>query len=135
MATCGSDAKAIARAIRHTTNLIGVDHVALGSDFDGTVVPPFDASGLDQITQALLDDGFAAEDIGKIMGGTYCDSCGTISRRIRSQRATAGTGHDFGAKSTFGACFASGGASKSLYSLKPNSFAVTFAGNCRRDVL
>ena len=39
------------------------------------------------------------------------------------------------AKSTFGATFASGGASNNLYSLNPNTFAVTLAGNCRRDVL
>ena len=38
-------------------------------------------------------------------------------------------------KLTFGTCFASGGASKNGYSLKPNSFAVMFAGNCRRAVL
>jgi microsomal dipeptidase-like Zn-dependent dipeptidase len=46
-----------------------VDHVALGSDFDGAVAIPFDASGLDQITQALVDAGFSAEDIRRIMGG------------------------------------------------------------------
>src|SRR4029453_9205112 len=44
-------------------------------------------------------------------------------------------GYNFGANSTFGTFFASGGASNSLYSLKPNIFAVTLAGNCRRDVL
>jgi membrane dipeptidase len=69
MATCGSDATAIARAIRHATGVVGVDHVALGSDFDGAVAIPFDASGLDQITQALVDAGFGAEDIRRIMGG------------------------------------------------------------------
>src|SRR5207302_10323070 len=36
-AVCGNDAKAIARAIRYAANLIGADHVALGSDFDGAV--------------------------------------------------------------------------------------------------
>ena len=36
-ATCGEDAKSIAKAIRYTANLIGVDHVGLGSDFDGSV--------------------------------------------------------------------------------------------------
>lgn len=68
-ATCGNDAQAIARAIRYTADLIGVDHVALGSDFDGTVTVPFDASGMALLTQALLADGFSREDIGKIMGG------------------------------------------------------------------
>jgi microsomal dipeptidase-like Zn-dependent dipeptidase len=69
MATCGSDATAIARALRYATGVVGVDHVALGSDFDGAVAIPFDASGLDQITQALVDAGFSAEDIRRIMGG------------------------------------------------------------------
>ena len=67
-AVCGKDAKAIARAIRYTANLIGVDHVALGSDFDGAVVEPFDTTGLVQITDALIAEGFSDEDIGKIMG-------------------------------------------------------------------
>jgi len=45
-AVCGRDAKAIARAIRYTANVAGVDHVALGSDFDGAVTEPFDTTGL-----------------------------------------------------------------------------------------
>jgi membrane dipeptidase len=67
-AVCGKDAKAIAKAIRYTANLVGVDHVGLGSDFDGTVAEPFDTSGLVQITDALLADGFTDEEIGQIMG-------------------------------------------------------------------
>ena len=67
-AVCGKDAKAIARAIRYTANLTGVDHVGLGSDFDGAVVEPFDTTGLVQITDALIAEGFNDEEIGKIMG-------------------------------------------------------------------
>jgi microsomal dipeptidase-like Zn-dependent dipeptidase len=67
-AVCGKDAKAIAKAIRYTANLVGVDHVGLGSDFDGAVAEPFDTSGLVQITDALLAEGFTDEEIGKIMG-------------------------------------------------------------------
>ena len=67
-AVCGTDAKAIAKAIRYTASLVGVDHVGLGSDFDGAVVTPFDTSGLAQITDALLAEGFTDEEIGKIMG-------------------------------------------------------------------
>ncbi len=67
-AVCGTDAKAIAKAIRYTANLVGVDHVGLGSDFDGAVVTPFDTSGLVQITEALLAEGFTDEEIGRIMG-------------------------------------------------------------------
>jgi len=67
-AVCGKDAQAIARAIRYAANLVGVDHVGLGSDFDGAVKTPFDTSGLVQITDALIAEGFSDEDIGKIMG-------------------------------------------------------------------
>jgi membrane dipeptidase len=68
-ATCGKDAAAIARAIKYTADLVGIDHVALGSDFDGAVPEPFDASGLVKITEALIASGFSRDDIGKVMGG------------------------------------------------------------------
>jgi membrane dipeptidase len=68
-AVCGKDAQAIAKAIRYTASLVGVDHVGLGSDFDGAVVEPFDTTGLVELTDALLAEGFSDEEIGKIMGG------------------------------------------------------------------
>jgi membrane dipeptidase len=43
--------------------------VALGSDFDGAVTVPFDASGLPQVTQALLDAGLSEDVIARVMGG------------------------------------------------------------------
>jgi microsomal dipeptidase-like Zn-dependent dipeptidase len=67
-AVCGEDAAAIARAIRYTTELVGVDHVALGSDFDGAVPVPFDTTGLPLIAEALLEDGFSRDEVRKIMG-------------------------------------------------------------------
>ncbi|HJZ69788.1 MAG TPA: dipeptidase [Blastocatellia bacterium] len=67
-AVCGKDAKAIAKAIRYAADLVGVDHVGLGSDFDGAVTEPFDTSGLVQVTDALIAEGFTDEEIGKIMG-------------------------------------------------------------------
>jgi membrane dipeptidase len=68
-ATCGNDAASVARAIRDAVNLVGTDHLALGSDFDGAVEEPFDASGVVKITEALLSDGFSEEEIRQIMGG------------------------------------------------------------------
>ncbi|HKG12380.1 MAG TPA: dipeptidase [Pyrinomonadaceae bacterium] len=68
-ATCGEDARAAARSMRYAANLVGVGHVALGSDFDGTVTEPFDAGGMVEITQALIDEGFSDEDVALIMGG------------------------------------------------------------------
>ena len=67
-AVCGTDAESIAKAIRYTTDLIGVDHVALGSDYDGAVRAPFDTTGLVRITEALLEQDFPEEEIRKIMG-------------------------------------------------------------------
>jgi len=68
-AVCGTDARAIARAIRYTVDRVGADHVGLGSDFDGAVATPFDATGLVQIVDALLAEGLSEGDVGKIMGG------------------------------------------------------------------
>jgi membrane dipeptidase len=67
-AVCGRDAAAIAKAIRYAANIMGVDHVALGSDYDGAIEAPFDATGLVQITDALLREGFNEGEIRKIMG-------------------------------------------------------------------
>jgi microsomal dipeptidase-like Zn-dependent dipeptidase len=68
-AVCGTDAAAIARAIRHAADVAGVDHVGLGSDFDGAIEAPFDTTGLSLVTEALLEQGFSDEEIAKIMGG------------------------------------------------------------------
>ncbi len=68
-AVCGTEAKAIAKAICHATNLAGVEHVGLGSDFDGAVKTPFDAAHIIQLTEALLVEGFSDEEIALIMGG------------------------------------------------------------------
>lgn len=68
-AVCGTDARSIARAFRYAANLIGVERLALGSDFDGSVAVPFDASGLVLLTDALLQEGFSDTEIANIMGG------------------------------------------------------------------
>ncbi|MEA2535782.1 MAG: rane dipeptidase [Chloroflexota bacterium] len=68
-ATGGHDAAAIARAIRAAVELAGLEHVGLGSDFDGAVPMPFDASGMVQLTDALLVEGFGDAEIAAIMGG------------------------------------------------------------------
>ncbi len=68
-AVCGVGAAHIVRAIRHVVDLVGVDHAALGSDFDGTVHTPFDVTGLPKITERLIAAGFSSREIGMIMGG------------------------------------------------------------------
>ncbi len=65
-AVCGKDARAIARAMRHAASVIGVDHLALGSDFDGAVVTPFDVTGLPLLAEALRAEGFTDPEIKAI---------------------------------------------------------------------
>ena len=50
-------------------NLVGIEYVALGSDFDGTVTTRFDTSHLVQITQAMMRAGFTESEIRAVMGG------------------------------------------------------------------
>ena len=64
----GDDVASIARSIRYAVDVAGVEHVGLGSDFDGAVAVPFDATGLVQLTDALIEAGFADDDIAKLMG-------------------------------------------------------------------
>ncbi|MFQ5571698.1 MAG: dipeptidase [Rhodothermales bacterium] len=68
-AVCDVEPRAVVRAIRYVADLVGVEHVALGSDFDGTVHTYFDTTGLALLTEALLDDGFTEAEIRGIMGG------------------------------------------------------------------
>ncbi|HYW15721.1 MAG TPA: dipeptidase [Allosphingosinicella sp.] len=68
-AICDLRPSAVAAAIAHVRDLVGIDHVALGSDFDGAVTTGFDTAGLVNVTQALVDRGFTDEEIAKVMGG------------------------------------------------------------------
>ncbi len=68
-AVCDISPAGIARSIRHVADLVGADHVALGSDFDGAVTTAFDASQLAQVTQALRQAGFTPVQLAAIMGG------------------------------------------------------------------
>lgn len=65
----GDDAAAIARSIVYAADVAGVDHVGLGSDFDGGVAVPFDASGMALLTEALLAEGMDEASIHKALGG------------------------------------------------------------------
>ncbi len=69
--TCDDSPKGIAGAIRAAVDLLGDDHVSLGSDWDGTVQVAMDPSELSALTQALMDAGFSDEQIVKIMGGNF----------------------------------------------------------------
>lgn len=62
---------AIVDHIDHAVKLAGIDHVGLGSDFDGAVMPlgMEDASRLPRITAELLSRGYSEPDVAKILGG------------------------------------------------------------------
>lgn len=68
-AICGTLPNDVAAAIKYGVDLVGVDHVALGSDFDGAVTTGFDTSELAVLTQALLNVGLTERQIKKVMGG------------------------------------------------------------------
>ena len=68
-AICDTSPRSIAKAIRHIRDLVGINYVGLGSDYDGATTVRFDTSHLVQITQALLDEGFTVDEIRAVMGG------------------------------------------------------------------
>lgn len=68
-AICDTAPASIAKAMKHVRDLVGIQHVALGSDYDGATTVRFDTSKLAQVTQALIDAGFSDEDIRAAMGG------------------------------------------------------------------
>jgi membrane dipeptidase len=57
--------------IDHAVKVAGIDHVGLGSDFDGAWMPKGmeDVSKLPQITEALIRKGYSDKAIMKILGG------------------------------------------------------------------
>ena len=67
-AICSTDPRAAAKAMKHVRDLVGIQHVALGSDYDGATTVRFDTSQLVQVTQALMDEGFTAQEIRAVMG-------------------------------------------------------------------
>jgi membrane dipeptidase len=67
-AVCDPTPTGIAKAIKYGIELVGADHIALGSDWDGAV-EAMPANALAQITQALVNEGISEADIAKVMGG------------------------------------------------------------------
>jgi microsomal dipeptidase-like Zn-dependent dipeptidase len=67
-AVCESNVNEIAKAIKYGIELVGSEHIALGSDYDGATSVPFDTSKLIYLTQALLDIGLSELQIKQVMG-------------------------------------------------------------------
>jgi membrane dipeptidase len=77
--------------IDHIAKVAGVDHVGLGSDFDGVsgqLPEGIDsAAGVPKITAALLARGYSAEDCRKILGGNLLRVFGEVERVSREMQA------------------------------------------------
>lgn len=84
--------KALIDQIDHIAKVAGVDHVGLGSDFDGvsgaTPEGMNSAADLPRITQALLDRGYSADDIHKILGGNMLRVFREVEKVSRQMQAT-----------------------------------------------
>jgi membrane dipeptidase len=60
--------------IEHIAKVAGIDHVGLGSDFDGVTALPEgvdDCSQLPNLTRRLLERGYSAGDVRKILGENF----------------------------------------------------------------
>jgi membrane dipeptidase len=68
-AVCDTSPAGVVAAIRYAIDLVGVNHVALGSDYDGATRVRFDTSELAVLTGAMIEAGFSDEEIRKVMGG------------------------------------------------------------------
>ena len=83
--------KSLIDQIDHIAKVAGVDHVGLGSDFDGvsgaTPQGIDSAADLPKITQALLDRRYSAEDIHKILGGNLLRVFRDVERVSREMQA------------------------------------------------
>ena len=78
--------------IDHIAKVAGVDHVGLGSDFDGvsgaTPTGIDSAADLPKITQALLDRGYSADDIKKVLGGNLMRVFKEVEKVSREMQST-----------------------------------------------
>jgi len=67
-AICEVTPRGVVKAIRYAIELLGVNHVALGSDYDGATAVSFDASELAVLTEEMLQAGFTTQEIVLVMG-------------------------------------------------------------------
>ncbi len=67
-AVCDPSPAGVAKSIRYAIDLMGVENVALGSDYDGATAVMFDIGELAALTQALMDIGLTESEIRLVMG-------------------------------------------------------------------
>ena len=82
---CGSTVDDAVRHIRHMVDVAGIDHVGIGTDFDGDggIIGCADASEVINLTRRLLADGFTDEEIGKLWGGNFL----RVMRQVQAFKA------------------------------------------------
>jgi len=82
---------AIIEHIDHAVKVAGIDHVGLGSDFDGATMPigMEDASKLPKITDALLKKGYTEKDVTKILGGNILRVMEAVERAAAKGKTAA----------------------------------------------
>lgn len=68
-AVCDPRPESVVAALRYAIELLGVDHVGLGSDYDGATTVAFDTSELAVLTELMLGAGFSETEIRAVMGG------------------------------------------------------------------
>jgi len=69
--------------VDHIVKLVGIDHVGIGSDFDGVQAVPSDlksVADLPNLTAELLRRGYSESDIDKILGGNMLRVMGEVER-------------------------------------------------------
>ncbi len=67
-AVCDISPNGVVKALRYAIDLVGEDHVALGSDFDGSTTMALDTSEIAILTQEMKNNGFTETEIRKVMG-------------------------------------------------------------------
>jgi membrane dipeptidase len=76
--------------IAHVVKLVGPNHVGLGSDFDGAIMPQGmeDVSHLPRIAEALLRKGYSEADVERILGGNLLRVMEQVEKVSREAPAT-----------------------------------------------
>jgi membrane dipeptidase len=79
----------VADHVQHVARVAGVDHVGLGSDFDGIETTPIgleDVSTYPAITERLLARGWSEEDVRKVLGGNALRALAAAESHARISR-------------------------------------------------
>jgi membrane dipeptidase len=77
--------------IDHAVKVGGIDHVGIGTDFDGVNCVPVELGSYDKfpaLTRALLEKGYSASDIKKIYGGNLLRVMHAVEQRARELKST-----------------------------------------------